>query len=46
MTPMNLYMKHKQSHGHREQTACCQQGEGWGKDAVGDSGRRCKVLNI
>ena len=35
---MNLYMKQKQSHGHREQTVRCQQGEGWGKDAVGDYG--------
>ena len=27
---MNLSMKQKQSHGHREQTNGCQGGEGWG----------------
>ena len=32
---MNPSMKQKQNHGHREQTAGCQGGRGWGKDGVG-----------
>ena len=35
MTQMNPSMKQKQNHGHREQTAGCQGGRGWGKDGVG-----------
>ena len=30
MTQMNLSMKQKQNHGHREQTGGCQGGVGWG----------------
>ena len=32
---MNLSMKQKQNHGHREQTGGCQGGGGWGRDGVG-----------
>ena len=35
MTQMNLSMKQKQTHGHREQTDGCQEGGGWGRDGVG-----------
>ena len=37
---MNLSMKQKQTHGHREQTGGCQGGEGWGSDGVGDWGEQ------
>ena len=40
---MNLPMKQKQNHGHREQTGGCQGGEGQGRE-VGIS--RCKLLYI
>ena len=30
MTQVNLSMKQKQNHGHREQSGGCQGGEGWG----------------
>ena len=30
MTQVNLTMKQKQNHGHREQTGGCQGREGWG----------------
>ena len=33
MTQMNLSMKQKQTHGHRQQTGGCQRW-GWGKDGV------------
>ena len=29
---MNLYMKQKQTHSHREQTSGCQEGGVWGRD--------------
>ena len=32
---MNLSMKQKEIHGHREQTGGCQWGGRWGKDGVG-----------
>ena len=32
---MNLSMKQKQTHGHREQTGGCQVGGGWGRDGMG-----------
>ena len=32
---MNLSMKQKQTHGHREQTCGYQWGEGWETDGVG-----------
>ena len=35
MTQMNLPMKQKQTHRHREQTCSCQGGEGWGRDGLG-----------
>ena len=43
---MNLSMKQKQNHGHREQTGSCQGGGGWGgmEREVGVS--RCKLLYI
>ena len=31
MTQMNLSMKQKQNHGHREQTSGCQAGRGLGE---------------
>ena len=31
---MNLSMKQKQTHGHREQTCGCQGGGGWGRDGL------------
>ena len=30
MTQVNLSVKHKQTHRHREQTGDCQGGGGWG----------------
>ena len=38
MTQMNLSMKQKQNHGHREQTCGCQGGGGWMRDGVGGWG--------
>ena len=32
---MNLSIKQKQNHGHREQTGGCQGGGGWGRAGVG-----------
>ena len=32
---MNLSMKQKQNHGHREQNGVCQGGGVWGRDGVG-----------
>ena len=32
---MNLSMKEKQTHSHREQTSGCQRGGGWGKEGLG-----------
>ena len=32
---MNLSMKQKQTHRHREQTCGCQGGGGWERDGVG-----------
>ena len=32
---MNLFMKQKQTHRHREQTCGCQGGEGVGRDGLG-----------
>ena len=44
MTQMNLSMKQKETHGHREQTGGCQGGGVWGgmEWEVGVS--RCKLL--
>ena len=36
MTQMNLSIKQKQNHGHREQTDGCQGRGGWGRDGAGD----------
>ena len=36
---MNLYMKQKQNHGHKEQTGGCQRRGGWGKDEMGGWGQ-------
>ena len=38
MTQMNLSMKQKQNHGHREQTGGCQGGGGLGEGWSGRSG--------
>ena len=38
MTQMNLSMKQKQNHGHREQIGGCQGGGGSGKVGVGGWG--------
>ena len=38
MTQMNLPMKQKQTHGHREQTCGCQGGEGVGEGWIGSLG--------
>ena len=35
MTQINLPMKQKQIHGHREQTHGCQEERGWGRDGLG-----------
>ena len=35
---MNLPMKQKQTHGHREQTCGCQGGEGVGEGWIGSLG--------
>ena len=32
---MNLSIKRKQNHGHREQTWGCQGGGGWGRHGLG-----------
>ena len=37
-TQMNLSMRQKQNHGHREQTGCCQGGGGGGRAGVGGWG--------
>ena len=45
MTPMNLSMKQKQSHRHREQT--CGYHAGTGKGCIGSLGiSRCKLVDI
>ena len=38
MTQMNITMKQKQTHGHREQTCGGQGGGGWGRDGMGGWG--------
>ena len=38
MTQMNLSMKHKQNHRHREETGGCQGGGVWGRDGAGGWG--------
>ena len=35
MIQVNLSMKHKKKHMHREQTLGCKVGGSWGRDAVG-----------
>ena len=35
MIQMNLFMKQKQTHRHREQTCGCQGGGIWGRDGLG-----------
>ena len=35
MTQIDLSMKQKQTHRHREQTCGCQRGGGWGRDGLG-----------
>ena len=37
---MNLSMKQKQTHRHREQTGGCQGGGIWGRDGVGGWGEQ------
>ena len=32
---MNLSMKQKQNHGHKEETGSCQGGRGWERDGLG-----------
>ena len=45
MTQVNLFMKKKQTHRHREQTCSCQGGGGvWGRDEVGVWIIRCKMI--
>ena len=46
MTQMNLSMKQKQTHGHREQTGGCQGGGGWGGTEWEVGVSRCKLLYI
>ena len=46
MTHMNLSMKQKQNHRHREQTGGCQGGGVWGKDGWEFGVSRCKLLYI
>ena len=38
MAQMNLFMKEKQTHGHREHTCGCQGGGEWERHAVGGWG--------
>ena len=40
MTQMNVSMKQKQNHGHREQTGGCQGGRGWERAGVGGWGEQ------
>ena len=48
MTQMNLSMKQKQIHRHRDETCGCQRGGGWGRDQweFGVSRCRCKLFYI
>ena len=41
---MNLSMKQKQNHRHREQTGGCQGGGGWGRDGVGGWGQQMQAF--
>ena len=40
MTQINLSMKQKQTHVHKEQTCGCQREEVWGRDGVGGRGQQ------
>ena len=40
---MNLSMKRKLTHRHREQTCAYQGGGGWGRDAVGGWGQQMQT---
>ena len=43
---MNIYMKQKQTHRHKEPTCGCQ-GGGWGRGKDGELGiSRCKLVYI
>ena len=44
MTQMNLSVKQKQNHRHREQTGGCQGGGGWGGMEWEAMVSRCKLL--
>ena len=44
MTQINLFMKHKQNCGHREQTGGFQRGGCWKRDGVGGWGQQIKLL--
>ena len=47
MTQMNLSMKQRQNHRHREQTGGCQGGGYWGRDGEWEVGVSiCKLLYI
>ena len=41
---MNLSMKQKQTHRHREQTCGSQVGGGWGRDGVGVWGEQMQPI--
>ena len=43
---MNLSMKQKQTHRHREQTCGYRGGGNWGRDGLGVWVSRCKLLHI
>ena len=46
MTQMNLSMKQKQTHGHREQACGCKGERGWGGVDWELEVNRCKLLHI
>ena len=41
---MNLSMKQKQTHRHREQTCGCQGGRGWGRDGLGVWNEQLQII--
>ena len=46
MTQMNISMKQKQTHRHREQTCGCQGGREWGREGLEFEISRCKLSYI
>ena len=46
MTQMNLSMKQKQTHRHREQTCGCQGGGEWGRDGLGVQGWQMQTITL